>query len=240
MFGFELHTDHIVQVGISVLCGAILGAEREIRGHPAGVRTVILITAGACIFMIVGRFIAEEMFWPGDDIRIDPGRLASYVIAGIGFLGAGPIIAQHGRVHGMTTAATIWAAAGIGLLVGIDRYGLALAMSIGLSAILLLLMPISTALNRRGTWKTLRLFCTGDAIDLQLVLSILGQHVTEVQEVQRVDGGIRIRARYRSMAREDFRMLSDLRQLEHVQAEDEAEDERATGAEDDQPKRDRP
>src|SRR5690606_12836203 len=86
------------RIVFAALLGAIVGAEREYRGYPAGIRTLALVSLGAAIF-------AQEspLFGGGD-----PGRIAAQVVSGIGFLGAGVIVREGATVHGITTAATIW------------------------------------------------------------------------------------------------------------------------------------
>jgi putative Mg2+ transporter-C (MgtC) family protein len=96
----------------SVLCGSVIGIERERRDKPAGMRTLILISVGSTIFTIVSLLLAQSK------PMADPARLASQIIPGIGFLGAGAIIQARGTVKGLTTGATIWAVAAVGVVVG--------------------------------------------------------------------------------------------------------------------------
>ncbi|MAF85682.1 MAG: magnesium transporter MgtC [Dehalococcoidales bacterium] len=100
---------------LAAALGAIIGYQRERAGKPAGLRTHVLICAGAALFTIVSIY--------GFGAASDPARVAAGVVAGIGFLGAGAIIrGGHGIVAGLTTAATIWAVAGIGLAAGSGLY----------------------------------------------------------------------------------------------------------------------
>ncbi len=102
---------------VAFVLGGVIGLERERRDRPAGLRTHILVTVGAALVMMLSRLIAGEDF--------DPGRIAAGVVTGIGFLGAGTIIRYGADVHGLTTAATIWAASVVGLTVGIGSYSAA-------------------------------------------------------------------------------------------------------------------
>jgi putative Mg2+ transporter-C (MgtC) family protein len=104
----------LVRCGAAGLCGAVIGLERELKGKAAGFRTNILICVGSAIYMCVGLLLV------GADARIDtdPSRIAAQVVTGIGFLGAGCILQAGGRVTGLTTAATIWVVASIGLVAG--------------------------------------------------------------------------------------------------------------------------
>lgn len=100
-----------VRSGVAVLCGAIIGIERELKRKPAGFRTNILICLGASIYTAVGLLLQ------GGE-AVDPTRIAAQVVTGIGFLGAGSIIQSGAGVKGLTTAATIWVVASIGILSG--------------------------------------------------------------------------------------------------------------------------
>ena len=105
--------------------GAVLGFERERADKPAGMRTYMLVVEGAALFMICGLLISNQMALEG---RIsDPGRIASTVIQGIGFIAAGVIINAGREVIGLTTAAGIWVAAALGLLVGAGFIAIAIA-----------------------------------------------------------------------------------------------------------------
>jgi putative Mg2+ transporter-C (MgtC) family protein len=107
--------DLAVRVLIALGIGLAIGAEREFRGHPAGVRTIALICAGSCLFTGLGLI-------PGFGRTIDPTRIAAQIVTGVGFLGAGSILRQGEEVRGLTTAASIWVAAAIGMAVGFGYY----------------------------------------------------------------------------------------------------------------------
>jgi putative Mg2+ transporter-C (MgtC) family protein len=109
----EIILPFLVRCGAAVLCGAVIGLERELKGKPAGFRTNILICLGSAVYMCVGALLVRA-----SGAEFDPTRVAAQVVTGIGFLGAGSIIQSGGRVTGMTTAATIWVVASIGLVAG--------------------------------------------------------------------------------------------------------------------------
>lgn len=176
--GWELLYDGVlieaaVRLGIAFFCGFLLGAEREIKEKPAGLRTIILITVGATIFMIVSDLIAQVTEGPEAITRVDPSRIAAQVVTGIGFLGAGAIIQARGAIHGLTTAAAVWVAAGIGLCVGIGFPLLGIGITLLVLLVLVALDPISTWLNRHGDEETLRLVLSNDTLVLQRVRAIL-------------------------------------------------------------------
>jgi putative Mg2+ transporter-C (MgtC) family protein len=99
----------------SAVLGGIIGWERERAGHPAGIRTFAMVTVGSCVFGLVSQYAPQA--------GVDPTRIAAQVVAGIGFLCAGLILRVEGQVRGLTTAATLWVAAAIGLAVAF-RLGL--------------------------------------------------------------------------------------------------------------------
>lgn len=104
----------LLRGAFAVLCGGAIGVERERRGKPTGFRTTILICLGSTLYMLVGELIASTQKVPG----VDPTRIAAQVVSGIGFLGAGAILHSRGAVTGLTSAATAWVVAAIGLLIG--------------------------------------------------------------------------------------------------------------------------
>ena len=146
----EFLPDAGIKLGVAFLCGILLGMERELKGKPAGLRTMTLITVGSTLFMIVSELVTVTTGGPEAITRVDPSRIASQVVSGIGFLGAGAIIESRGSVHGLTTAATIWVAAGIGLCIGVGFPALAGGITLLVLTVLVALQPLRTWLNRRG------------------------------------------------------------------------------------------
>jgi len=114
-----LRLDLLLKLGLAVLLGGAIGLERELSGKPAGLRTNILICIGATLLADLSVNIG---IMPGGARVGDPGRIAAQVVVGIGFLGAGTILQARGAVVGLTTAATIWVVAAIGLLLGAGQY----------------------------------------------------------------------------------------------------------------------
>ncbi|MEP6732630.1 MAG: MgtC/SapB family protein [bacterium] len=113
-----LRIDLLIKLLLAVLLGGIIGFEREIAGKPAGLRTNILICVGAALLMDLSIGIGLA-----DGKRIgDPGRIAAQIVSGVGFLGAGTIMQAQGMVTGLTSAATIWVVAAIGMTVGAGYY----------------------------------------------------------------------------------------------------------------------
>ncbi|MFB5625044.1 MAG: MgtC/SapB family protein [Nitrosopumilus sp.] len=115
----------VLKLLIAIGLGAMIGFERELKHRPAGLRTHMLVSLGATIFTISSL-----------SFDVEPARIAAGIVAGIGFLGAGNIIAHKGHVQGITSAATLWVVAGIGLSVGIGEYFIAVVSSVLIFAIL--------------------------------------------------------------------------------------------------------
>lgn len=109
----------IVRLILAAILGGLIGFEREVRRHSAGLRTHILVCLGSCLIMLTSLHIFDIYKNSG---TVDPGRIAAGVVAGIGFLGAGAIIRSGEAVKGLTTAAGVWLVAGIGLAIGCGFY----------------------------------------------------------------------------------------------------------------------
>ena len=106
----------LLRLVVAAALGAAVGVEREVREREAGIRTHLLVSLGSCLFTIVSAYGFHEFLVGGTNIvRADPTRIAAQIVTGIGFLGAGAILRSGRNVHGMTTAATIWVNAAIGI-----------------------------------------------------------------------------------------------------------------------------
>lgn len=131
----------------AALLGALLGFERELRQKSAGLRTNILIAVGAALFTLMSYELAAE----GTG---DPGRVAAQIVTGIGFLGAGAIMRTDSGIQGLTTAATVWVNAAVGVAAGGGEYHLAfIATGVTLAA-LLVLSPVERAIEKRYGGKS--------------------------------------------------------------------------------------
>jgi putative Mg2+ transporter-C (MgtC) family protein len=106
--------ESILGLIMSIIFGAIIGLEREITHKPAGLRTHMLVCLGSCLFTVISQ-----------EFGMDPARVAAGIVTGIGFIGAGTIIAEQGKVVGITTASSLWVTAAIGLTIGVGHYLLA-------------------------------------------------------------------------------------------------------------------
>jgi putative Mg2+ transporter-C (MgtC) family protein len=110
--------------GFALLTGGIVGFERESAEKPAGLRTLALVSVGSCLFCLISLGLIDD--WrSAENLRLDPIRIVAGLMGGIGFLGAGAIIESRGSVEGITTAASIWVAGGLGLACGVGSFWLA-------------------------------------------------------------------------------------------------------------------
>ena len=130
-----LHLDNsvmVLRVLLAVALGGALGIEREIDAQPAGFRTHILICLGAALFGLISihAFAPFEATRNSTDVQIDVTRVASQVVVGVGFLGGGAILKYGASIRGLTTAASMWVAAAIGLAVGVGFYWAAVAVTV--------------------------------------------------------------------------------------------------------------
>ena len=131
----ETQLDIVFRVFVALLIGAAVGIEREYRGHAAGVRTLAMVSVGSCIFTAIGIFA-----FPGH--LTDPTRIAAQVVTGVGFLGAGAIFRAEDGVKGLTTAATVWVVAALGMAVGFNLYLIAVAGAVIVLVGLVLVRPL--------------------------------------------------------------------------------------------------
>jgi putative Mg2+ transporter-C (MgtC) family protein len=132
--------DNLVRLALAAALGGAIGFERELRDREAGFRTHMLVCIGSALFTIVSAYGFREFLTSGDQVvRADPTRIAAQIVTGIGFLGAGAIIRQGVSIRGLTTAATLWVAAAIGMATGAGYYSGAV---IGTVVTLIALWPL--------------------------------------------------------------------------------------------------
>ncbi len=126
--------DFVPKALLAILCGGLIGTEREMKSKPAGFRTNILICLGSMLFMWLSIHLGAAV---GGDRPSDPGRIAAQVVTGIGFLGAGTIIQARGRIVGLTSAAMIWVVAAVGMAIGAGQNAVGIATTILILVVLL-------------------------------------------------------------------------------------------------------
>jgi putative Mg2+ transporter-C (MgtC) family protein len=139
--------ESLQRLGVALLIGAILGLEREQADKPAGLRTYMLVCEGSALFMLCSLLLGQQVVAAGG--TYDPSRIASTVVQGIGFIAGGVILTAGRRVRGLTTAASLWVAAALGLLAGAGFYLLAAAATAATLAALVLLRWVGRRIGLR-------------------------------------------------------------------------------------------
>jgi putative Mg2+ transporter-C (MgtC) family protein len=142
-----IYFEEAAQVSVAFIIGAVIGLEREFRSKPAGFRTMIIICVGACLYTI----LSKEAGPASSD------RIASNIVTGIGFIGAGVIFKEGITVNGLTTAALIWVTAALGMAIGYHNYPLAIVVSIMVVIVLFILEPVQRFINKLHRVKDYRI-----------------------------------------------------------------------------------
>lgn len=133
----------VIRILVAIVIGGVIGFERGMKNRPAGLRTYMLVCVGSCLIMMTNQYIYQ---YTGAG---DPMRLGAQVVSGIGFLGAGTIIVtKHNQIKGLTTAAGLWASAGVGLALGIGFYEAAITATVGIFVILVVLQRLDSRVHK--------------------------------------------------------------------------------------------
>ena len=158
-----LHLDTLGRLILASLLGGAVGMEREVSGKPAGLRTNLLICVGAALITEVSVLISAL----GSDG--DPGRLAAQIVSGIGFIGAGTILQSRGRIIGLTSAATLWVVAAVGIAIGARQYTVAVGTTLLILLALLVLRRLEATLAER---RVIRRYHVGLAPSLESLATL--------------------------------------------------------------------
>jgi putative Mg2+ transporter-C (MgtC) family protein len=150
--------DLFIKILVAGILGASIGFERDVHGRSAGIRTNLLVSLGACLFVIISNDIAVKASISGT-MNVDPTRIAAQVVTGIGFLGAGTIIREGFTIKGLTTAACLWVVAAIGMACGYGYYELAVFSTV-ISIISLLVLQKFENIIKKDTYRSLTISTT--------------------------------------------------------------------------------
>lgn len=187
----ELSTDDLIKVLLAVLVGGLIGAEREFRDKAAGFRTLMFICLGSALFTIFSVKLAAF-----GDSRLggsgDATRIASNIVAGVGFLGAGVILRHGGKVIGLTTAAAVWLVAALGMGIGAGEHALVLAVT----AVTLLILGLFPLLERwiddLNEERLYRITCALAADKLPALRALFEEHGLRVAHCHPAKHGARV------------------------------------------------
>ncbi len=157
----------LIKLLLSLSLGALIGAEREYKSKVAGFRTIILITLGSTLFTLVSVALVGQG---------DPTRIASTIVTGIGFLGAGVIYKEGGTIKGITTAAVIWVAAAVGMMVGFGLFGIAVISVVMILIILLSFSWLQRYIDRTNREKTYRIHLANNTENIPTIKQLIKSH----------------------------------------------------------------
>ncbi|WP_278570129.1 MgtC/SapB family protein [Prevotella melaninogenica] len=162
--------EFVLRLFVAAMLGGVIGLEREYRAKEAGFRTHFLVALGSGLFMILSQFGFNDVLAHYEQVSLDPSRIASQVVTGIGFIGAGTIIFQKHVVRGLTTAAGLWVTSAIGMTAGAGMYVLSIATTV---LVLLCLEALYFILQHFGTRNITVTFSTPKEENIQPVLQRL-------------------------------------------------------------------
>lgn len=178
----------IVRMLVSIVCGFVIGLERKSRSKEAGIRTHAIVCLASCLFMILSKYLTAPLFSDiaGNVFDGDATRIAAQVVTGIGFLGAGIIMYRRDVLHGLTTAAGVWATAAIGMAIG----GGFIVTGVSATAIILLLqlifhLPIKAFTTRHIALIKMQIWIENDEV-LNQILEKLGTKKVNSYKVKQV------------------------------------------------------
>lgn len=170
----------VARLALAALFGSVIGLERERLLWAAGLRTHMLVCVGSCLIMLVSAYGFADVLGT-DHVVLDPSRIAAQVVSGIGFLGAGTILLRGEVVKGLTTAASLWGVAAIGLAIGSGLYVPALATTALIVGILAGVKPFEERWRARMQARTLQLTVRRDALSIDTLQAAIGGHASRVR-----------------------------------------------------------
>jgi putative Mg2+ transporter-C (MgtC) family protein len=184
--------DLMIRLLVALILGAVVGLERERQERAAGLRTVTMVSLGSCLFTIVGAYGFPNT---------DPSRVAAQIVTGIGFLGAGTIFLRKDLVRGLTTAATIWAVAAIGMASGTAQYVIAFFTTLLILSVLMVLKPIERRFFKRPNEAQVSLMvprAEGEIERARAALAVIGafpmsiriHELNEIEDRLEIDVGL--------------------------------------------------
>jgi putative Mg2+ transporter-C (MgtC) family protein len=208
----------ILRLCIAALLSGLIGYEREIHGRLAGFRTHILVGVGSALIMLTSMHIFD--IYRGVSVP-DPGRIAAQVVSGIGFLGAGTIIRFKASVRGLTTAASLWTVAGIGLAVGSGLFVPAAATTVIVLAALFFLNRLEKIMIRKDWYRSLEIEAQSGVAELELIRGVLSEYDIEIKDFDvkksPCSEGFMLRINLKLLSNEfDSEILSRIRQIRGV------------------------
>lgn len=204
--------DYILRLLTAAVIGGLVGIERDIKGKPSGMRTNILMCVGSCLVMILSVEVASDAGPPSD-----PGRIAAQVITGVGFIGAGMILRSRVTVTGLTSAATIWFVAAIGLVVGYGDYLLAGTAAAMILITLTALDRVEKRFEATRQIHILRMRVTGPNLGRVRSVLVSNRVTPDDIEITRTEDDIEINVQYVGLDRKHFALITALKAIDGVE-----------------------
>jgi putative Mg2+ transporter-C (MgtC) family protein len=204
--------DYLLRLLVAVVVGGLIGIEREYKGKPAGMRTNILMCLGSALIMILSIEVAREAGPPAD-----PGRIAAQVVTGVGFLGAGTIIRSRVSVAGLTTAATVWFVAALGLAIGAGRFVIAGA---GTALMIITLTALTGVEHRMAIMRqlhVLRLRVKGKQLDRFREVLRRNRITAEDLDIKHHAEDVQIDIEYIALEKKHAALVESLEELDDVE-----------------------
>jgi len=182
--------EYFIRIFISAVCGFVIGYERKNRNKEAGIRTHVIVAVASCLMMIVSKYGFEDL----PEARFDGSRIASQIVSGIGFLGAGMIFVHKNSIKGLTTAAGIWATSGIGMAVGSGLYLVGIITTVFI-VVLQVFLHIELKALKHGTTSEyiIHMENTPDAVDIVREFVEKSNIPSDLISVSKNDDGVRIK-----------------------------------------------
>ena len=200
-----------LRILLAMLLGALIGLERERRRQPAGFRTHTVLAVGSALICIVSLFMPSVY---GSGLNVDPSRIASQVVSGIGFLGAGAILRMGVSVKGLTTAASLWTTAGIGLAVGAGMYVLSVFSTLVLLLVLSLMSKIEREFLSKKSLRQIKVLAKDSPNTLDKITETFGE--ANILKVKRSEGAVEISLEVPYDGEEISEKIRELLRLEEV------------------------
>ena len=176
-----------LRIGASIFFAFLLGLEREITGKFAGLRTHILVSAGACVFTLLSIYAFKMQIVEGIAGVNDPARIAAQIITGIGFIGAGTVMRHGNNIYGITTAATLWMCAAIGMACGTGMFSMAATASIFSLIVLILVRRFEKNFLSSKSYeaKVLEIKLVSPVVFIEEMGELVDKNFDKIQKIER-------------------------------------------------------
>jgi putative Mg2+ transporter-C (MgtC) family protein len=208
----EQYGDYVLRLVVAVVIGGLIGIEREYKGKPAGMRTNILMCLGSALIMILSIEVARKAGPPAD-----PGRIAAQVVTGVGFLGAGTIIRSRVSVTGLTSAATVWIVAALGLVIGAGQFVIGAVAAVLMIITLTALNGVEHRLMARRQLHVLRLRVQGKQLERLREVLRDSRITADDLDIKRRDDHIQVDIDYIAVERKHVALVEAIEALDDVE-----------------------